>query len=64
MPVPAGVEGREAPGCVSVTPFADLKNLWGEDKVALKRRNILFQEDRNTYIRDMLNIIGVRGIYI
>ena len=46
---------------ISVTPFADLKNLWGKDKVALTRRHILFQEDPH-YIRQILAATGVPGV--
>ncbi len=44
---------------VSVTSFADLKNLWSENKTDLAKRNIFFQEDRATYISDILTAIGV-----
>ena len=47
---------------VSVTPFADLKNLWGEDKADLAERHIFFQEDRDTYIRDILATIGIPAV--
>ena len=44
---------------ISVTSSDDLRNLWSENKAELAKRNVFFQEDRDTYIRDILTAMGV-----
>lgn len=44
---------------VANTPSHEMRKQWGVDKAAMTARNILFQEeDKDTYIRDLLNTIA------
>jgi len=47
---------------VSNTPSHTMKKLWNMDKPAMAARHILFQEeDKDTYIRSMLEAVGPAG---
>ena len=47
---------------VSNTPSHTMKMLWGMDKAAMKKRHILFQEeDKDTYVRTMLETVSSEG---
>ena len=44
---------------ISNTPSHEMRNLWGIGKTAMLERNILFQkEDKESYVRTMLQGIG------
>jgi hypothetical protein len=48
---------------VSNTPSHTMQMLWDMDKPAMVARHILFQEeDRDTYVRAMLEVVGAAGM--
>ena len=44
---------------VSNTPSHTMRKLWGMEKSEMQKRNVLFQEeDRDSYVRSMLDVAG------
>ena len=47
---------------ISNTPFAEMKRLWRMEKGEMQKRHVLFQEeDRDSYVRRMLEMAGAGG---